>query len=109
MTDWRKYEVPDWVVDDYNSRVSEKDRMPLGSYGDMGTEDDSYDSYVKIPMTKYGSYQRDRKKAELLEQEAPKLEEAIKGLLLALLQLLGSLLLYVVIFILFLLWLWLWH
>ena len=24
-----KYEVPDWVVDDYNSRVSEEDRLPL--------------------------------------------------------------------------------
>lgn len=56
MTDWEKYEVPDWVVDDYNSRVSEKDRMPLGRYG----AGDSYDSHVKIPMTKYGSYQKDK-------------------------------------------------
>lgn len=31
MTNWEKYEVPDWVVDDYNSRVSEEDRLPLGS------------------------------------------------------------------------------
>lgn len=105
MTDWGKYEVPDWVVDDYNSRVPEKDRMPLGSYG----ADDSYDSHVKIPMTKYGSYQKDKKKAELLEQEVPKLSTAIKDLFLALLQLFGSLLLYVVIFILLLLGLWLWH
>lgn len=60
MTDWRKYEVPDWVVDDYNSRVSEKDRMPLGGCG----ADDSYDSHVKIPMTKYGSYQKGKKETE---------------------------------------------
>lgn len=26
-----KYEIPDWVVDDYNSRVSEEDRLLLGS------------------------------------------------------------------------------
>ena len=29
MSDWEKHVVPDWVVDDYNSRVSEEDRLPL--------------------------------------------------------------------------------
>ena len=29
MGDWKKHVVPDWVVDDYNSRVSKEDRLPL--------------------------------------------------------------------------------
>lgn len=74
MTDWRKYEVPDWVVDDYNSRVPEKDRMPLGSYG----EDDSYDSHVKIPMTQYASYRKNKKMVEANPQIN---EDDIEGLI----------------------------
>lgn len=93
MGDWEKYEVPDWVVDDYNSRVSEKDRIPLGRYG-AGDSYDSYDSDdASVPMTKYGSYQKDRKKAELIEEEVPKLGTAIKGLLIALLELFCALIL----------------
>lgn len=74
MTDWRKYEVPDWVVDDYNSRVPEKDRMPLGSYG----ADDPYDSHVKIPMTQYGSYQKNKK---MVEADPPVSKDDIEGLI----------------------------
>lgn len=29
MSDWEKHVVPDWVVDDYNSRVSKEDRLPI--------------------------------------------------------------------------------
>ena len=29
MDSREKYEIPDWVVDDYNGRVPEKDRLPL--------------------------------------------------------------------------------
>ena len=29
MDSREKYEIPDWVVDDYNGRVSEEDRLPL--------------------------------------------------------------------------------
>ena len=29
MGDWEKHVIPDWVVDDYNSRVSKEDRLPL--------------------------------------------------------------------------------
>ena len=29
MSDWRKHVVPDWVVDDYNDRVSKEDRLPI--------------------------------------------------------------------------------
>lgn len=74
MTDWRKYEVPDWVVDDYNSRVPEKDRMPLGSYG----AEESYDSHIKIPMTQYGSYQKNKK---MVEADPPVSEDDIEGLI----------------------------
>ncbi len=31
MNSREKYEIPDWVVDDYNSRVSEEDRLPLNT------------------------------------------------------------------------------
>lgn len=74
MTDWRKYEVPDWVVDDYNSRVPEKDRMPLGSYG----AEESYGSHIKIPMTQYGSYQKNKK---MVEADPPVSEDDIEGLI----------------------------
>ncbi len=74
MTDWRKYEVPDWVVDDYNSRVPEKDRMPLGSYG----AEESYDSHVKIPMTQYASYQKNKK---MVEADPPVSKDDIEGLI----------------------------
>lgn len=74
MTDWRKYEVPDWVVDDYNSRVPKKDRMPLGSYG----AEESYDSHVKIPMTQYASYQKNKK---MVEADPPVTKEDIEGLI----------------------------
>ena len=72
MTDWKKYEVPDWVVDDYNSRVPEKDRMPLGSYG----AEESYDSHVKIPMTQYASYQKER---GLIKKEPSPLDGTLIG------------------------------
>ena len=29
MDSREKYEIPDWVVDDYNGRVPEEDRLPL--------------------------------------------------------------------------------
>jgi hypothetical protein len=29
MSDWEKHVVPDWVVDDYNDRVSKEDRLPI--------------------------------------------------------------------------------
>lgn len=29
MSDWEKHVVPDWVVDDYNNRVSKEDRLPI--------------------------------------------------------------------------------
>ncbi len=78
MTDWRKYEVPDWVVDDYNSRVSEKDRMPLGECG-AGDSYDDYDSkHVKIPMTQYGSYQKNKK---MVKADPPVSEDDIEGLI----------------------------
>ena len=32
-----KYEVPDWVVDDYNSRVSAEDRLPLDTEPTKGS------------------------------------------------------------------------
>lgn len=38
MSDWEKHVVPDWVVDDYNSRVPEEDRLPLRGSG-MTDED----------------------------------------------------------------------
>lgn len=72
MVDWKKYEVPDWVVDDYNSRVSEKDRMPLGSYSDMETEDDW------IPSNDNNKLQTSKSKNEA---DTPINEDDIEGLI----------------------------
>ena len=89
MTDWRKYEVPDWVVDDYNSRVSEKDRILLDSYSDMETEDDWIPSNDKVRS------KASKSNPESFEQEVPKLGTAIKNLIITLLKLLGELFLFV--------------
>lgn len=78
MVDWKKYEVPDWVVDDYNSRVSEADRIPLGSYGAGNSHDDCDSENVKIPMAQYGSYQKDKKGVEVDSQIN---EDDIEGLI----------------------------
>ena len=45
MGDWRDHVVPDWVVDDYNSRVSAEDRLPLPTgrtYEDTDMDTGSY-------------------------------------------------------------------
>ncbi len=49
-----KYEIPDWVVDDYNSRVSEEDRLPLGS---NITHENDFDSPVG---SSNGYYKREK-------------------------------------------------
>lgn len=51
------YQIPDWVVKDYNSRVPKEDRLPLDVTGDY-TEDyfesigDSKETYWDIEMRK---------------------------------------------------------
>lgn len=64
MNSREKYEIPDWVVDDYNSRVSEEDRLPLGDKIDneedgrttctnIGDENKSNSCYELDPSYKY--------------------------------------------------------
>ena len=58
MNSREKYEVPDWVVKDYNSRVPKEDRLPFYDGTDNYTEDhfenagDSKETYWDIEMRK---------------------------------------------------------
>ena len=51
MSDWEKHVVPDWVVDDYNSRVPKEDRLPISETLDEDDFEDidgvSNDRYIK--------------------------------------------------------------
>ncbi|MBQ2245890.1 MAG: hypothetical protein II324_02420, partial [Selenomonadales bacterium] len=48
------YEIPDWVVDDYNSRVSEEDRLPLRG-GNTTTDSDIDDYFCSATNTERSS------------------------------------------------------
>lgn len=61
MGDWKKHVVPDWVVDDYNSRVSEEDRLPIGrSHGEFS--DSSNATHNKYYWSARNRYEREPKK-----------------------------------------------
>lgn len=62
--DWRDYEVPDWVVDDYNSRVSEKDRIPLGKYARGRAYNDCSLNKDRTPSSSYVKTKSDKIKVE---------------------------------------------
>ena len=51
MVDWGKRVVPDWVVDDYNSRVPKEDRLPISGTLDEDDVEDidsgTNDRYIK--------------------------------------------------------------
>ena len=55
MSDWEKHVIPDWVVDDYNSRVSEEDRLPLRG-GNTTTDSDIDDYFCSATNTERSSH-----------------------------------------------------
>ncbi len=66
MGDWKKHVVPDWVVDNYNSRVSEDAKLPIGSRHDEFNDiDDSSDYKYYSDSRKY--YKRERKYSDISE------------------------------------------
>ena len=65
-----KYQVPDWVVDNYNSRVSEDAKLPIGSSG--SSSHDEFNSFGNYSEYKYYSdrrdyYKRERKYSDISE------------------------------------------
>ncbi len=66
MGDWKKHVVPDWVVDNYNSRVSEDTKLPIGSshdeFNDIGNS--SYHGYYSDIRNQY---EREHKYSDISE------------------------------------------
>lgn len=58
MNSREKYEVPDWVVKDYNSRVSDKDKLPLKGGSRTKNTDTNKHSVNKADSDEYKKNKR---------------------------------------------------
>lgn len=66
MGDWKKHVVPDWVVDDYNSRVSEDAKLPIGSSHDE-FDNSSNATHNKYYVNARNRHERARKYSDISE------------------------------------------
>ena len=66
MSEWEKHVVPDWVVDDYNNRVSKEDRLPIGRSNDKFSNS-SNATHNKYYLNTRNRHERTRKYSDISE------------------------------------------